>query len=69
MSDTRLRSLVKALTWRAIGITVLGTVSWLYTGSVDKTTLITVTFHTIQIILYYIHERLWNRIRWGRLTS
>jgi len=63
--ETRLRSLVKSLTWRVLGIVILAILAWIFTGSWEQTTLITVTFHTIRVVLYYFHERLWLRIRWG----
>jgi hypothetical protein len=28
-------------------------------------TLITVLFHSIRVVLYYFHERLWEHISWG----
>jgi uncharacterized membrane protein len=32
----------------------------------EQTTLITIAFHTIRLVLYYYHERVWERVRWGR---
>jgi len=66
MLDTRLRSLVKSATWRIMGIFVLGAISWVITGNWIETTYITVAFNAIQIVLYYFHERLWERAKWGK---
>jgi len=66
MRDSRLRSLVKSITWRVMGIIILAGLAWWFTGNVEQTTLITVTFHGIRVILYYFHERIWERIKWGR---
>jgi uncharacterized membrane protein len=63
--ETRLRSWIKSVTWRVLGILILGVITWYFTGSWTQTTWITLTFHTIRIILYYFHERLWLRIKWG----
>ena len=30
-------------------------------------TTITVLFHGIRMIMYYYHERLWERVSWGKL--
>lgn len=65
--DTRTRSWVKSIVWRLIGIVILGAISYLITGSWKEMTLITVLFHSIRVILYYFHERWWERIAWGRL--
>jgi hypothetical protein len=29
--------------------------------------IITLLFHSIRVILYYFHERVWERISWGRV--
>ncbi|MBI2287479.1 MAG: DUF2061 domain-containing protein [Chloroflexi bacterium] len=64
--DSCARSWVKSITWRVIGIFILGGLSWLFTRSWEQTTLITVTFHSIRLVLYYFHERYWEKIHWGR---
>ena len=64
--DSHARSWAKSIVWRVIGIFILGGLAWLFTGSWEQTTLITVTFHSIRLVLYYFHERFWERIEWGR---
>lgn len=64
--DSRLRSWVKSITWRIIGIVILGVLSWFFTRDWEQTTLITVTFHAIRVVLYYFHERAWERTDFGR---
>lgn len=66
ISDTHLRSWTKSITWRIIGIVILGVLAWLVTGNWGQTTVITLTFHVIRFVLYYFHERAWERIGWGR---
>ncbi len=65
--DTRRRSWAKSFTWRVIGVAVLGAVSYLVTSDWKATTGITLLFHSIRMVLYYWHERLWERISWGKL--
>ena len=65
--DTKIRSWVKSVVWRVIGIILLGAISYLITGNWKEMTIITVLFHSIRVILYYFHERLWERISWGKL--
>jgi len=64
--DNKARSLVKSITYRILAFSVLMTVTWYITGDLVQTTVISVTFQTIQIFLYYIHERLWAKIGWGK---
>lgn len=67
--DTKLRSLVKSITWRIAGIFVLGTITWIITGDSVQTTYITATFNIIQVLLYYSHERLWEKTNWGKSVN
>ena len=60
------RSIAKSVTWRLWAITTLGALGWLYTGSLELTTSLTVSFTVIQFLLYYLHERAWERIKWGQ---
>ncbi|MBM3242561.1 DUF2061 domain-containing protein [Candidatus Poribacteria bacterium] len=65
--DTKKRSWAKSLTWRVIGIVLLGGIAYLITGNWKEMTTITILFHGIRMVLYYFHERFWERISWGRL--
>jgi len=64
--DTPTRSIVKSIVWRTIGIIILGIISWYYTKDIQKATIVTVLFHVIRFFLYYVHERIWERVRWGQ---
>lgn len=65
--ETHKRSMVKSLTWRIIGVFLLGGITWSVTHSWKDMTLITVLFHSIRMVLYYYHERVWLRVKWGRI--
>jgi len=64
--ERRRRSLLKAVTWRIIAIITLGYLSYYFTNDLETTGLITISFNVIQIFLYYVHERLWIKIKWGQ---
>ena len=65
MTDTKLRSWTKSITWRITGIVILGAITYLVTGNWEATTVIALTFLRIRLFLYYYHERLWEKIKWG----
>jgi uncharacterized membrane protein len=65
--DTRKRSVVKSITWRVIGIILLGAIAYVITGDLTEMTVITILFHGIRLVLYYYHERLWERTSWGKI--
>lgn len=64
--ERKRRSLFKAITWRIIAIIVLLFLSYYFTSDWTITGGITISFNVIQILLYYIHERLWLRIQWAK---
>ena len=65
--DTRKRSWAKSLTWRLFGIALLGLISFLITRDWKQMTVITAVFHGIRLVLYYYHERIWERVSWGKV--
>ena len=64
--DKKKRSLIKSLTWRTSTSIVLMTIGWIFTRDIEQTTLMTIIYTIIQFILYYLHERIWEKIKWGR---
>ena len=73
--DSHRRTTVKALLWRFIGI------FWTWGGAfvillllprnlrrdpIVVATLITAWHHSTRMIMYYIYERIWDAISWGR---
>lgn len=65
--DTHKRSIAKSVTWRLVGVFILAAITWEFTKSVEETTKVTVVFHGIRLVLYYWHERIWERVSWGRI--
>lgn len=60
------RSLLKAVTWRITGSLDTFLISWLVTGHAVMAATISAIEVFTKIFLYYGHERIWARIRWGR---
>jgi uncharacterized membrane protein len=65
--ETKKRSWAKSVTWRLFGIVLLGLISFLITKNWKQMTVITALFHGIRLVLYYYHERIWQRISWGKM--
>jgi uncharacterized membrane protein len=63
--ESRKRSLVKSIVWRLLGIIILGIITWVFTKNLEVTTGVTLVFHSIRLVLYYVHERWWDGINWG----
>ena len=66
MKVNKSRSLVKSLTWRIIAIVTTFMSIYIVTGKLQFAFQGALLTNIINFILYYIHERLWNKLQWGR---
>ncbi len=64
--ETHQRTLVKTITYRVVITIMIFTVSWLLTGKLADAAAITGVSAVLSTIIYYIHERVWNAIDWGK---
>ena len=69
MSDTQLRSVTKTVSWRLTGTACTFGVSWLILGDISTSGTIAIIQLTFNTVIFYIHERLWNFIKWGKLKD
>ena len=66
MTETPVRSLAKAISWRVTGTVDTFIISWLITGQVLLASGIAFTEIITKIFLFWAHERIWNKINWER---
>ncbi|MES2983850.1 MAG: DUF2061 domain-containing protein [Pseudomonadota bacterium] len=67
--EARARSLAKAVSWRITGSIDTFILSWLITGDARIAGAISAVEVLTKIILFYVHERVWGKIRWGRPSA
>ena len=60
------RSLVKTISWRIVGTIDTVLIAWLITGTLTLAFSIGAIELISKLILYYFHERAWNKIKWGK---
>jgi uncharacterized membrane protein len=65
MNDPHYRSLLKAVSWRATGTLDTIVVSFVITGRIKLAVSIGCVEFFTKIGLYYVHERIWNRVPLG----
>jgi uncharacterized membrane protein len=65
-AETHARSVLKAISWRALGTLDTFAISWLFTGRVEIAGSIAGLEIVTKIAWYYLHERVWAAIHWGR---
>jgi uncharacterized membrane protein len=66
MNDTKTRSLVKTVTWRVTGSGATFAISYIISGNVTIAGSIAIVQLVSNTVLYFLHERVWNKIKWGR---
>jgi len=64
--ESHLRSILKGVSWRIGGTTVTIVVAWLFTGNINIAAKIGALETVLKIGVFYVHERLWNRINIGK---
>ena len=61
------RSIVKAVTWQLLGLLTMTLLAWLVTGSMTAAGGLALGAAATGFVCFILHERIWARIRWGRL--
>ncbi len=69
MTEKPYRSFVKAISWRVTGTLDTILISFLVTGQMKAAISIGFVELFTKIILYYGHERVWNRLSFGRIKK
>jgi uncharacterized membrane protein len=65
-AETHARSVLKAVSWRTLGTLDTFAISWFMTGRVEVAGSIAGLEIITKIAWYYLHERLWASVSWGR---
>jgi uncharacterized membrane protein len=65
-AETHSRSVLKAISWRTLGTLDTFAISWFFTGRVEIAGSIAGFEIVTKIAWYYVHERVWAAIPWGR---
>lgn len=65
-SEKPIRSIAKAISWRVIGTLDTLVISYLLTGEVAIAASIASVDFITKMFLYFFHERIWNKINWGK---
>ena len=65
-AESHVRSVVKALSWRTLGTVDTFLISWMITGRLTLASSIAGLEFATKIAWYYLHERIWAAIQWGR---
>nr|WP_319390282.1 DUF2061 domain-containing protein [uncultured Cohaesibacter sp.] len=67
--DSTTRTIAKAISWQLTGLVSMTLIGYLFTRSLTASSGIAIASATVSFIFYCFHERLWSRVRWGRMTD
>ena len=69
MTETKVRTVTRMITYRITAwlFTIFWT--WLFTGDIASATGFATALHIMLSVDYYIHERVWLKIKWGRINA
>lgn len=63
--ETTVRTICKAVSWQTSGLIVMSVLGYLMTGSLQTAGSFAVLTAAIGLVAFFIHERIWARVRWG----
>jgi len=66
VTETRLRSLIKAISWRLFATLLTGSLVFAFTHRGYLALSIGVLDSAIKILAYFVHERIWTAVKFGR---
>ncbi len=69
MSEKSYRSILKAISWRTIGTFDTVIISFLIVGDLKFAVSIGGVELFTKMGLYYLHERAWNKIKFGKVEA
>jgi len=66
MKESISRSVTKAVTFRIIVVILDFVILYWLTGRLDLTLGFVTLTTIVRTIVYFVHERIWNRMHWGK---
>jgi len=63
--ETNIRSIVKGISWRFVATTTTIIIVYFFFGRLDLAIMAGVIESVVKIVLFWGHERIWHKIRWG----
>jgi len=65
--DSKLRTILKTISWRITATTTTATLVYLFTGQVQTAIEVGLLEMGAKLLFYYLHERLWDKFMIGRV--
>ncbi len=69
MGSTYERSFVKGIIWEGVSFLIAFLVAYLYFRNFGNSILFAIFLTIIKIPFYFMHERIWKKIKWGKIKD
>ena len=66
MKSTRLRTFLKGLSWETISNVLCFGIAYLVFGNIGGCAVFIVICFLVKLVLFYYHERIWHKLKWGK---
>jgi len=67
--ETHVRSIAKAVSWRVVATLTTVLLVFVFTGNLLVSGGVGLTELLSKLLIYYVHERVWNAIGFGRIKK
>ena len=64
--EHRKRSLLKTVSWRIFSFFLTIIIIYAYTRNIKQSIGVGAGIDIVKMFLYYLHERIWNKVKFGR---
>ena len=68
-TEKPLRSIMKGISWRVIASVTTIVLVYLFTRSFTLSLEVGAIEVVAKLTFYYLHERAWNKVRWGKVST
>lgn len=66
MASTQIRSFAKGVCWETVSFIITVIAVYLIYGNLIRSIEFSLVLSLVKIFVFFAHERLWKKIRWGK---
>ena len=67
--DKPIKSVVKSISWRVIATFITIILVYIFTRKITIALSIGFLEFSTKLLFFYLHERIWNKIKWGKYNE
>jgi len=63
------RSFLKGFSWELISFLIVAGAIYIFYGNLKSSLILSFVLTLIKIPFYFLHERIWKKIKWGKIYT